>query len=69
MNNEPTFVIYSLSEASASDDDAGWWSNDDGWTTVDLATRFTAKEKQGHGPPFSFGNDAAWCPTPDPALV
>ena len=34
------FLIYSPSEAEASDDNAGFWSNDLGWTTQLGATQF-----------------------------
>lgn len=34
------WVIYSASEAAVSEDNAGFWSNEYGWTTFNLATRF-----------------------------
>lgn len=37
------WVIYSPSQAKLSDDKAGFWSNEYGWTTLDLATRLTAQ--------------------------
>ena len=38
------FVIYSEREYAVDDDRAGYWSNEDGWTTLDGATRFTHAE-------------------------
>lgn len=51
------WVIYSPSEAKSSDDNAAFWSNDYGWTTFDLATRFDATT---YNLPLSSGNDAAF---------
>lgn len=51
------WVIYSPSEAKSSDDNAAFWSNDFGWTTFDLATRFDATT---YNLPLSIGNDAAF---------
>ncbi|WP_253248781.1 hypothetical protein [Alcaligenes faecalis] len=36
------WVIFSQSESDRSDDRAGFWSNLYGWTTFDMATRFSA---------------------------
>lgn len=49
------WVVYSRSEAAYSDDQAGYWSNEYGWTTFDLATRFDAKRRNL---PVSRGGDA-----------
>lgn len=38
------WVIFSRSEAVASGDGAGFWSNTYGWTTLDLATKFDAHQ-------------------------
>jgi hypothetical protein len=35
-------VLFSAAEAIASGDGAAFWSNEYGWTTLDLATRFDA---------------------------
>lgn len=37
------WVIYSPSEAAVCDDNAGFWSNEYGWTVFDLATRFDGR--------------------------
>ena len=54
------WVIYSPSEARAQDGD-GYWSNEYGWTTLDLATKFDAIER---ALPRSIGNDATWMLAP-----
>lgn len=56
------FVIFSASEARASDDCAGFWSNEYGWTILDLATRFSAVTGSR---PISVGMDATWMHTPN----
>jgi len=48
------FVIYSPNE-SASNRDAGYWSNHAGWTTIDQATLF---DWLPDSMPTSVGNDA-----------
>jgi hypothetical protein len=57
----PEFVVFSASEARASDDTAGFWSNQDGWTTLDGATKF---DEAGGLLPLSAGNDAVWMRAP-----
>lgn len=52
------WVLYSQSEAdSDSDDNAGYWSNTYGWTSRDLATRFSSTSCDK---PESVGMDAMW---------
>lgn len=52
------WVLYSQSEAdSDSDDNAGYWSNTYGWTSRDLATRFSSTSCDK---PDSVGMDAMW---------
>jgi hypothetical protein len=56
-----TWVIFSRSEAAASGDGAGFWSNEWGWTTKEQATRFD------EGPlsiPISIAMDAVLMPYP-----
>jgi hypothetical protein len=58
------WVIFSASEARANDG-AGFWSNEYGWTTIDLATKFDAIERErAHGGPRSAGMDAMWMLAP-----
>ena len=55
-----TYVIHSASESAASDG-AGFWSNADGWTTIEGATRFAFHEKRDfENLPISSGSDADW---------
>lgn len=64
-----TYVIHSASEAEASDG-AGYWSNEDGWTNIEGATRFTAAEQRSfHVLPASAGSDAEWTLSGDTALT
>lgn len=53
-------VIFSASEAEASGDGAGFWSNLDGWTGLDAATWFSDAEAAALSVPMSSGNDAAF---------
>lgn len=53
------YVIYSPVEA-AEFDDAGYWSNENGWTVFEGATRFSLSEMQAFSLPMSSGNDARW---------
>jgi hypothetical protein len=55
------WTIFSRSEAIASGDAAGFWSNEFGWTTFDLATRFSAADRDL---PMSAGDDALWMAAP-----
>ncbi len=54
------WVIFSRSEAIAQDG-AGFWSNEYGWTTLDLATKFDGAERKL---PHSAGMDAVWMLAP-----
>ncbi len=56
------FVIFSRSEAIRGDGQAGFWSNEYGWTTLDLATKFDVNV--GIDLPVSHGQDAVWMPAP-----
>lgn len=55
-----SFVIYSPAEFAVSDEGAGFWSNEDGWTTLPGATRFAASEIADLSLPASAGQDAVW---------
>ena len=55
------WVIFSRSEAIASGDAAGFWSNEFGWTAFDLATRFSGADRDL---PVSAGDDALWMSAP-----
>lgn len=55
-------VIFSPSEAIAAGDGAGFWSNDHGWTSLDLATRFDAAARRNL--PHSAAMDAVWMHAP-----
>jgi hypothetical protein len=58
------WVIFSSSEARANDG-SGFWSNEHGWTTLDLATKFDAIERErAHDGPLSTGMDAMWMLAP-----
>lgn len=39
------FVIYSPNESATSDDGAGFWNNEDGWTILAGATKFSESDK------------------------
>ncbi len=55
------FVIYSAVEDMASDDHAGYWSNEDGWTIIDCATLFSKDESmESRLPIVADGDDAIW---------
>ncbi|MDP1573151.1 MAG: hypothetical protein Q8M09_14900 [Pseudomonadota bacterium] len=54
------WVIFSRSEA-VRQDGAGFWSNEYGWTTFDLATLFDAVDRER---PHSTGMDAVWMLAP-----
>ena len=56
---EPQDVVYSRREAQ-DNEGAGFWSNQDGWTTFADATRFTASEREALNRPLASGNDAIW---------
>lgn len=55
------WVIFSRSEAIAQDG-AGFWSNEHGWTTLDLATKF--EDASVGDLPRSAGMDAVWMLAP-----
>lgn len=55
------WVIFSRSEAIAQDG-AGFWSNEYGWTTLDLATKF--EDASVRDLPHSAGMDAVWMLAP-----
>jgi hypothetical protein len=60
FDNTPLlYVIYSPNE-SAINDGAGFWSNQNGWTELDEATKFLHSEKQTLNLPISTGQDAKW---------
>ena len=61
------FLIFSFSEASTVSGDegdqsdvGGYWSNQDGWTTLDNATLFSEEERAVFTLPLSSGNDSTW---------
>lgn len=51
------WVIFSRSEAIAQDG-AAFWSNEYGWTSLDLATKFDGSS--AHDLPISTNRDAMW---------
>lgn len=51
------YIVVSASELNAG---AGCWSNDLGWTTLDLATRFTEEEVGVLSLPLATHKDAIW---------
>lgn len=55
-----SFVIYSANESALSDDGAGFWSQEYGWTTLEQAFLFSESEASELGLPLSTGNDAKW---------
>ncbi len=55
------FVIYSPNESSLSKDEAGFWSNEHGWTDLEGATVYKDKNNPL---PMSTGNDATWMENP-----
>ena len=52
-----SFVVYSSGEELSG---AGFWSNQDGWGTLDSATRYTADERDTFNLPISGANDSQW---------
>lgn len=62
-----TFIIYSPSE-SHDHQDAGYWSNERDWTTVDHATKFAIIDRLRLDLPISRGQDAGWIEIPIPPL-
>ena len=61
---EKNLVIYSANEAASND--AGFWSNDDGWVEdLEDATRFSKAESKSMNLPMSTGRDASWCSDQD----
>ncbi len=55
------WVIFSRSEAIAQDG-AAFWSNEYGWTSLDLATKFDGSS--AHDLPISTNMDATWMLAP-----
>lgn len=53
------FVIFSRDE-HGRDDGAGFWSNEYGWTTLDLATKYESP----NGAPSVIVDDAVWMAAP-----
>lgn len=53
-------VIYSPNEAALSDDGAGFWSQEDGWTTIHGASLFKLEEMSTLRLPLAVGDDAQW---------
>lgn len=53
-----SMVIFSEREAVQSG--AGFWSNDQGWTTLEGATLFTHEESQIYCLPFRTQSDVTW---------
>lgn len=54
------FVIYSTAELGVSEGQACFWSNDEGWTSLDGATRFTFPETKKLSLPIAHGQTAVW---------
>lgn len=54
-----TSVVYSPNEAAISDS-AGYWNNEDGWVTIESASKFKTCECQQLNLPISTGGDARW---------
>lgn len=55
-----SYVVYSANEA-ATNDGAGFWSNDAGWVDcVTEATQFSEADTQDLSLPISTGSDAAF---------
>lgn len=54
------FVIRSESESVASDGEAGFWSNEDGWGAPDAATQFSRDEIADTRLPLAAQGDASW---------
>lgn len=50
-------VIFSSHEYALSEDGAGFWNNEDGWTTIEGASVFTASEKQTFRLPVSTSSE------------
>lgn len=57
---ELSYVIYSANESATLGDGSGFWSNDDGWTTIEHASRFSITETKFRNLPMSTGDDAKW---------
>lgn len=53
------YVIYSPNEAALQFGD-GFWSNKDGWGSIETATIFTEAERDTLNLPVSTGEDARW---------
>jgi hypothetical protein len=53
-------VIYSANESAVSCDNAGFWSNDNGWTELSGATSFTPLDMKVMNLPMALGEDAQW---------
>lgn len=59
-DGEKAYVVYSQSESALNNNGAGFWSNTEGWTTIDGATRFSFEEKSSLNLPMATGLDAQW---------
>jgi hypothetical protein len=59
-------VVYSANESAASSG-AGFWSNKDGWVSLDQATHFTEAESRTMTLPLATGQDAKWVPLEEAA--
>lgn len=65
FGEEQFFYLHSPSEAAASGDGAGYWSNTQGWGLLEAATQFTHFESLNSSLPMSVGNDAQFVPCND----
>lgn len=56
------YVIHSLSESDATPDGnvGSFWSNKDGWGSLQTASLFSTKDRMSVYLPMSANNDAAW---------
>lgn len=65
--NRAKYLIRSLSEGGSElcGNAAAFWSNKDGWGSLETATRFTTHERMDSFLPISAGGDAEWIPIAD----
>ncbi|WP_175926341.1 hypothetical protein [Burkholderia cepacia] len=63
-SKKAVYLIYSPCE-SARSDGSGFWSNDDGWGTLNAATLFSADEIARMNLPIATGRDAQAVPWSD----
>ncbi len=55
------YIIYSDAENTRSGEGAGFWSNTDGWTTKECASRFSQAEREQLSlPSVVTEQDARW---------